>query len=98
LAISVKIDDELKNRVQHLAETRQRSAHWIMREAITHYVAREEAKGLGSQNWAVGLVMGFALLSPSYGSGDFGGGTFWPDSCHARCKGTSKRHNVWSVE
>jgi predicted transcriptional regulator len=44
MAISVKIDDELKSRVQSLAETRQRSAHWIMREAISQYVAREEAR------------------------------------------------------
>ena len=44
MAISVKIDDELKSRVQHLAGLRQRSAHWIMREAIAQYVAREEAR------------------------------------------------------
>jgi predicted transcriptional regulator len=39
---SIKLDDELKSRVQHLAETRRRSAHWIMREAIEQYVNREE--------------------------------------------------------
>jgi predicted transcriptional regulator len=44
MAISVKIDEELKGRIQHLAETRQRSAHWIMREAIREYVEREEAR------------------------------------------------------
>jgi predicted transcriptional regulator len=44
MATSIKIDDELKGRVQHLAALRQRSAHWIMREAITQYVAREEAR------------------------------------------------------
>ncbi len=44
MATSIKIDDALKSRVQHLAETRQRSAHWIMREAISQYVTREEAK------------------------------------------------------
>jgi predicted transcriptional regulator len=44
MAISVKIDDELKGRVQRLAETRKRSAHWIMREAIEQYVQREEAR------------------------------------------------------
>jgi predicted transcriptional regulator len=30
--------------VQRLAELRQRSGHWIMREAITQYVEREEAR------------------------------------------------------
>ena len=44
MATSIKIDDELKGRVQHLAGLRQRSAHWIMREAITQYVDREEAR------------------------------------------------------
>ncbi|MEJ0019073.1 MAG: CopG family ribbon-helix-helix protein [Acetobacteraceae bacterium] len=44
MATSIKIDDELKGRVQRLAELRRRSAHWIMREAISQYVAREEAR------------------------------------------------------
>lgn len=33
-ATSIKLDDTLKGRVQHLAEARRRSAHWIMREAF----------------------------------------------------------------
>jgi predicted transcriptional regulator len=41
---SVKIDAELKARIQQLADARQRSAHWIMREAIRDYVDREESK------------------------------------------------------
>jgi predicted transcriptional regulator len=44
MATSAKIDDELKGRVQRLAELRHRSAHWIMREAIKQYVAREESR------------------------------------------------------
>ncbi len=44
MATSVKIDEDLKSRVQHLAEKRQRSAHWILREAIRDYVEREETK------------------------------------------------------
>lgn len=43
-ATSVKLDDELKDRIQHLAESRRRSAHWIMREAIAQYVEREEKR------------------------------------------------------
>jgi len=34
MATSVKFDDDLKSRIQHLADIRHRSAHWIMREAI----------------------------------------------------------------
>lgn len=44
MATTLKIDDELKGRVQHLASLRRRSPHWIMREAIEQYVEREEAR------------------------------------------------------
>jgi predicted transcriptional regulator len=44
MATSIKIDDELKGRIQRLATLRQRSPHWIMREALAQYVAREEAR------------------------------------------------------
>lgn len=43
-ATSIKLDDELKGRVQRLAEVRRRSAHWIMREAIAQYVERGEQR------------------------------------------------------
>lgn len=43
-ATSIKLDDELKGRVRHLAEARQRTSHWIMREAIAQYVEREEKR------------------------------------------------------
>ena len=44
MATSLKIEDTLKGRVQHLASQRRRSAHWIMLEAIQQYVEREEAR------------------------------------------------------
>jgi predicted transcriptional regulator len=44
MATSIKLNDKLKERIQHLAEIRHRSAHWIMCEAIRDYVEREEAK------------------------------------------------------
>lgn len=44
MAASVKIDDALKARIQTLAEQKQRSAHWIMREAIEQYVDQEEKR------------------------------------------------------
>ncbi|CAI1809165.1 CopG family ribbon-helix-helix protein [Serratia proteamaculans] len=43
-AMLIKIDEELKQRVQQIAATRQRSAHWIIREAIREYVEREEKR------------------------------------------------------
>ena len=44
MATSVKLDPALKSRLDHLAQARRRSAHWIMREAIQQYVEREEAR------------------------------------------------------
>lgn len=41
---SLKLDPETRERVRRLAEARRRSAHWLMREAITEYLAREEAR------------------------------------------------------
>ncbi len=44
MAVSVKIEDDLKARIQHLADARHRSSHWIMRQAIQEYVEREEKR------------------------------------------------------
>ena len=41
---SLKLDSELKQRVQQLASARRRSAHWIMREAVEQFVDREEKR------------------------------------------------------
>jgi predicted transcriptional regulator len=41
---SLKLDVEVKERVQRLAAVRRRSAHWLMREAIEEYVEREERR------------------------------------------------------
>jgi len=41
---SLKIEAELKDRVQRLAAARRRSPHWIMREAVEQYVSREEKR------------------------------------------------------
>ena len=42
--VSVKLDPETKAKIEHLAQARDRSPHWMMREAITQYVEREERK------------------------------------------------------
>jgi predicted transcriptional regulator len=41
---SLKLDAEIKARLQRLAETRRRSTHCLMREAIEQYVEREECR------------------------------------------------------
>lgn len=42
--VAIKIDEDLKARLKRLAEARQRTSHWLMREAILEYVAREEKR------------------------------------------------------
>jgi predicted transcriptional regulator len=44
MAVSIKIEDALKDRLRRLADVRRRSAHWLMHEAIAQYVEREEAR------------------------------------------------------
>lgn len=41
---SIKLDDELKERIQCIAEAHRRSVHWIMLDAIEQYVEREERR------------------------------------------------------
>ena len=56
MATSLKLDEAMKARVRQLAEARDRSAHWVMREAIREYVEREERREdfrqAGLQAWA----------------------------------------------
>ncbi|WP_413991415.1 CopG family ribbon-helix-helix protein [Labrys okinawensis] len=41
---SVKLDTAVRERMQRLASARQRSTHWLMREAIEQYLEREEQR------------------------------------------------------
>jgi len=41
---SVKLEPDIKSRLQHLAEARRRKPHWLMQEAIREYVEREEKR------------------------------------------------------
>ncbi|MBM3338235.1 MAG: ribbon-helix-helix protein, CopG family [Betaproteobacteria bacterium] len=40
--VAIKLDEDTKERVKRLAEARHRTPHWLMRDAITQYVDREE--------------------------------------------------------
>lgn len=44
MAVSVKLDASLQDRLQRLAGQRDRTAHYLMREAIQQYLDREEAR------------------------------------------------------
>jgi predicted transcriptional regulator len=42
--VAIKIDEDMKARVKRLADVRQCTSHWLMREAIAQYVDREEKR------------------------------------------------------
>jgi predicted transcriptional regulator len=41
---SIKLDPELKERLNRMAVAQRRSANWLMGEAIREFVSREEAR------------------------------------------------------
>jgi len=41
--VGVKLDETTRDRLKHLGEVKQRSTHWLMREAIRKYLEEEEA-------------------------------------------------------
>jgi predicted transcriptional regulator len=41
---TLKLDDVMKERIKCLAEGRKRTSHWLMLEAISKYVTREEKR------------------------------------------------------
>lgn len=43
-SVAIEIDDDIKARVEHLADVRHRSAHALMQDAISQYVEREEKR------------------------------------------------------
>ena len=61
--MGVKLDEATRDRLKALGAARQRSPHWLMREAIREYLERAEriehrnvnprwGSGLGIQPWA----------------------------------------------
>ncbi|MBU2738335.1 CopG family ribbon-helix-helix protein [Acidithiobacillus concretivorus] len=42
--VSVKLDNDIRDRIRHLADVRHRTTHWMMRQAIEEYVEREEKR------------------------------------------------------
>lgn len=42
ITMGVKLDEEVRTRLKKLGEIRQRSPHWLMKEAIHRYLDTEE--------------------------------------------------------
>jgi predicted transcriptional regulator len=40
--IGVKLDEETRDRLKKLGKTRQRTTHWLMKDAIARYLKTEE--------------------------------------------------------
>ncbi len=43
-ALSVKLNDDVKSRLDSVAKQTKRSAHYLMREAVAEYVERQEKR------------------------------------------------------
>ena len=63
--MGVKLDDETRARLKKLGELKQRSTHWLMREAIYRYLDAEERyeheKAEDSARWQRYLETGTAI-------------------------------------
>ncbi len=44
MATSLKLTDELRHKIRHIAGLKNRTAHWVMCEAIRNYTEREIAR------------------------------------------------------
>lgn len=42
MTIGVKLDDTIRERLKAVGTAKRRSTHWLMREAINQFLAREE--------------------------------------------------------
>ena len=42
--IAVKLDQETRDRLKRLADARDRSTHWMLREAVAQFITREEQR------------------------------------------------------
>lgn len=42
--VTVRLETAMRERIRSLAESRQRTPHWVLREAVREYVEREEKR------------------------------------------------------
>ncbi len=42
ITMGIKVDEEIRNRLKLLGESKRRSPHWLMKEAICKYLDHEE--------------------------------------------------------
>lgn len=63
--LGVKVDEELQNRPKEMARQKDRSIHWIIKQAIEQYLTREEAvardRSEDRERWARYVLTGEAV-------------------------------------
>lgn len=62
--VAIKIDADIKERVKRLADARQRTPHWLMREAIRQYVEREAFRQDAINAWNEYQATGLHVTLP----------------------------------
>jgi predicted transcriptional regulator len=89
-SMAVKLDDSTRDRLQRLAKARDRSAHWMMREAIAQYLDREERREAyrqdGIRAWEEYQATGLHLTeaeADAWLAELEAGGDVPPPECHA---------------
>jgi predicted transcriptional regulator len=54
--VAVKLDQDTRDRLKRLADAKDRSTHWMLREAVTQFLEREEKREAfrqaGLQAWS----------------------------------------------
>lgn len=60
--VAVKLDQDTRDRLKRLAEAKDRSTHWMLREAVSQFLEREEKREAfrqaGFQAWSEYLATG----------------------------------------
>ena len=63
--VGMKLDEETRERLKRLGEARQRSSHWLMKEAVARYLDTEERfereKAEDSARWQRFVETGAAI-------------------------------------
>ena len=64
-SVAVKLEDEIKERIQNLGKIKDRSSHWLMKQAILDYLDKEEhaekEKQEDKQRWENYAITGEAI-------------------------------------
>ena len=47
--VSVKLDNDMRDRIRIIADAKKRTTHWVMRQAIEQYIEREERREMFRQ-------------------------------------------------